>query len=94
MRKLAMALFEAYWVHDRDASADDVISACARDAGLDGDRVVRAIDEQETKDALRAATDDAVRRGAFGAPTFLVGDALFWGNDRLHHLEAHLLALR
>jgi len=90
MRKLAMALFHAYWVDDRDVSADSEIAACARALELDADRIVSAIDEQETKDALRTVTDEAVRRGAFGAPTFLVGDALFWGNDRLHHLEAHL----
>ena len=40
-----------------------------------------------TKDALRATTDEAVRRGAFGAPTIFVGDEMFWGNDRLHLVE-------
>ncbi len=42
------------------------------------------------KDALRATTDEAVEKGAFGAPTFAVGDQLFWGNDRIVLLERHL----
>ena len=37
----------------------------------------------ETRDRLRLQTDHAVRLGIFGAPTFRVGDELFWGNDRL-----------
>jgi 2-hydroxychromene-2-carboxylate isomerase len=35
-------------------------------------------------------TDEAVARGAFGAPTFFVGDAMFWANDRMHFIEAAL----
>ncbi len=42
------------------------------------------------KDRLRANTDEAVERGAFGAPTFFVGDAMFFGNDRIPFLEAAL----
>ena len=50
--------------------------------------------DQDTKDRLRATTDEAVTRGAFGAPTFFVGDRMFWGNDRLPLLERHLVALK
>jgi 2-hydroxychromene-2-carboxylate isomerase len=49
-----------------------------------------AIEEPAIKDRLRANTDEAIARGAFGAPTFLVEDELFWGNDRLHFVEAAL----
>ena len=45
---------------------------------------------QEIKDRLRKNTDEAVERGAFGAPTFFVGDDMFFGNDRLHFVEAAL----
>ena len=89
---LAHALFRAYWVDDQDVSADAVIAACADGAGLDGAAIVAAIDAPGTKDQLRATTDEAVRRGAFGAPAMFVGDALFWGNDRIPLLEAHLRA--
>lgn len=91
---VALALFHAYWVDDRDITADDVLREAARAGGLDGDAVVAALDEQATKDALRATTDEAVRRGAFGAPTLFVGDVMFWGNDRLPLLEDHLARQR
>ena len=63
-------------------------------AGLDAAALIAAIDAQETKDHLRATTDEAVRRGAFGAPSMFVGDAMFWGNDRLPLLEEHLAQMR
>jgi len=50
----------------------------------------RRIGDPDVKAALRANTDEAVRRGAFGAPAIFVGDELFWGNDRLHHAERAL----
>ena len=46
--------------------------------------------EPAIKDRLRELTDEAIRRGAFGAPTFFVGDTMFWGNDRLALLEHFL----
>ncbi|HEX5064190.1 MAG TPA: 2-hydroxychromene-2-carboxylate isomerase [Kofleriaceae bacterium] len=86
----ALALFRAYWTEDQDITTDPVISAAARSAGLDADAIIAAIDAPETKDQLRATTDEAVRRGAFGAPAMFVGDALFWGNDRIALLEQYL----
>jgi 2-hydroxychromene-2-carboxylate isomerase len=49
-----------------------------------------AASDPSVKDELRANSDAAVALGAFGAPCFVVGDALFWGNDRLHHVEREL----
>jgi 2-hydroxychromene-2-carboxylate isomerase len=40
------------------------------------------------KDKLKATTEQAVSRGVFGAPTFFVGDQMFFGQDRLHFVEA------
>lgn len=87
---LALALFRAYWVDDQDVTTDPVIGAAAASVGLEAGAVIAAIDAQETKDLLRATTEEAVRRGAFGAPSLFVGDALFWGNDRIPLLEAYL----
>ena len=89
----ALALFRAYWAEDQDISTDPVIAAAARAAGHDGDAVVAAIDVPETKEQLRATTDEAVKRGAFGAPSMFVGDTLFWGNDRIPLLVEHLARL-
>jgi 2-hydroxychromene-2-carboxylate isomerase len=86
-KKLALALFTAYWGEDRDASDKAVIGEIATSVGLDGSAIVSGIDAQETKDTLRANTEDAVARGAFGAPAMFFDGELFWGNDRLDLLE-------
>jgi 2-hydroxychromene-2-carboxylate isomerase len=90
---VALALFRAYWAEDEDITSDPVLAAAARTVGLDAERLISAIDVPETKERLRATTDEAVRRGAFGAPSMFVGDAMFWGNDRLPLLEEHLASL-
>ena len=88
--KFAQALFRAYWAEDQDPTTDEVITAAATSAGLDAAPIIAGIEAQETKDLLRATTDEAVKRGAFGAPSMFVGDTLFWGNDRLPLLEQFL----
>jgi 2-hydroxychromene-2-carboxylate isomerase len=50
--------------------------------------------EQATKDALKAATQTAVERGVFGAPTFFVGDQMFWGQDRMDFVKEALQKAR
>ncbi|MCA9582287.1 MAG: 2-hydroxychromene-2-carboxylate isomerase [Myxococcales bacterium] len=86
----ALALFRAYWVEDRDVSDPEVVAAVAQQVGLSGAELVTQAGTQPIKDALRDATDEAVRRGAFGAPTFFLGDEMYWGNDRLAFVEAAL----
>ena len=66
------------------------MSRIAEVGGLDVAAALQAIETAAVKDRLRANTDEAIARGAFGAPTFFVGDELFWGNDRLHFVEAAL----
>jgi 2-hydroxychromene-2-carboxylate isomerase len=87
----ALSLFDAYWARDQDPTTDATLAVAARAAGLDPEPAIAAIESQDTKDHLRATTDEAVRRGVFGAPSMFVGDVLFWGNDRLPLLEKYLL---
>ncbi len=90
LREFSLAVFRAYWSQDKDINQAEVLSAIADNAGLDGQAIIAATSDQQVKDRLRDNTDEAVARGAFGAPTFYVGDAMFWGNDRLVMLEYHL----
>jgi 2-hydroxychromene-2-carboxylate isomerase len=78
------------WAEDRDITRDDELRRIAELGGLDPATALTAIENPAVKERLRANTDEAVARGAFGAPTFVVGDELFWGNDRLHFVEAAL----
>ena len=61
-------------------------------AGAKAKEVLEKTQEQRIKDALRKNTDEAVERGAFGAPTFFVGEEMFFGNDRLDFVEEALNA--
>ena len=88
--RASKALFAAYWVSALDVSEPEVVRAALDGAGLDGaGRVARAEDES-IKDELRARTDEAIAAGVFGAPAFVVGGALYWGQDRLDFVEEAL----
>jgi 2-hydroxychromene-2-carboxylate isomerase len=92
--RASRALFRAYWALGRDVSRPEVVREALADVGLDADALLRRAEEQAAKDDLRARTDEAVARGLFGAPTFLVtnGDKtqFFWGQDRLDFVEQAL----
>lgn len=82
-------LYRAYWVEHRDIGDGDVLRALLDEAGVDGASVLAKIDD-DVKSELRANTDEAAERGAFGAPSIFVGDEMFFGQDRLVMLEDHL----
>lgn len=85
------ALFTAIWVHGRDLTTSEGIAAVLGEAGFAADEMLPLAADPEVKEALRAATAEAVARGAFGVPTFFVGDAMFWGQDRLAFVRDALL---
>ena len=89
---LAKVLFNAYWTQQQNLSDLAVLAHVIHAAGFPSVELLARAQDQDTKDRLRATTDEAVTRGAFGAPTFFVGDRMFWGNDRLPLLERYLLS--
>ena len=81
------AVFAGMWRDGLDMGADDVIAGVLRDAGLDAARIAARSAEAGIKEKLKAYTAAAVARGVFGAPTFFVGDEMFFGQDRLDFVE-------
>jgi len=77
------AIFRAIWVEARNLNEPDVIGQVLSDAGLDPAELMNRIGQQTVKDQLIANTAEAVNRGVFGAPTFFVGEQMFFGQDRL-----------
>lgn len=88
--------FALYWEESgapegrEEADEDGPISSVARRVGADPEEVLEGAASQETKQALKAATSEAVERSIFGAPAFFVDGEMFWGNDRLYFVEAAL----
>ena len=84
------ALFDGVWVQDRNLGEPEEVQRTLDEAGLDGAALVQAASDPAVKQALRETTDEAVRAGVFGAPTFKLDDELFFGNDHLQYLLARL----
>jgi len=82
------AIFRFIWAESRDLDDDDDFTALGRALGID--EPLRAIAAPEVKQALKAASAEAVARGVFGVPTSAAGDQLFWGFDATDMLADYL----
>jgi len=86
----ARAVFHASFAEGRDCSSPEVLADMATSLGHDAKQLLEATAEDTVKARLKEITGEAMDRGVFGAPTFFVGDEMFWGGDRLVHLERYL----
>jgi 2-hydroxychromene-2-carboxylate isomerase len=77
------AVYDANFARDEDVGERGVIERCLERAGQRPEPWIETAGSGESKAKLRARGDEAARLGIFGAPTFVVGDELFWGGDRL-----------
>ncbi|QXQ05128.1 2-hydroxychromene-2-carboxylate isomerase [Sphingosinicellaceae bacterium] len=85
------AVFDAMWADERNMGDPEILAAVLSAAGLDAPALMEIAADQGAKDRLKAATEAAVARGVFGAPTFFVGEAMYFGQDRLDWVEDALL---
>ena len=83
---LSHAIFETYWVQDGDITDAATLDQLAVRFGIDP----QARASLEVKQELHYRTAEAADKGAFGVPTFLVGDRVWWGQDRMHFVEEAL----
>jgi 2-hydroxychromene-2-carboxylate isomerase len=86
----SLAAFRQAFAAGRDLGDPDNVLLAAAACELHPRAVLKAVESRAVKEALRAATDAALRRGVIGVPTIAVGERLFWGDDRLE--EAALAA--
>jgi 2-hydroxychromene-2-carboxylate isomerase len=77
------AVFAANYAEQKDIGEDATLRAILAGLGVRADAAMTAANSSENKHALRRQTEEAASRGLFGAPSFTIGDELFWGNDRL-----------
>jgi 2-hydroxychromene-2-carboxylate isomerase len=84
------AIFGAFWGEGLDVNDRSRLAGRLDAAGLDGKALLEAADGPEYAELLDRNTELAAERGVFGSPTFLVGEDVFFGNDRLEFLEERL----
>jgi len=77
------AVFVANYAEQKDISDDATLRMILGELGVDAEPAFAAADALENKEALKIQTAEAGMEGIFGAPSFTIGDELFWGNDRL-----------
>jgi 2-hydroxychromene-2-carboxylate isomerase len=90
-KKLAQALYQAYFVQDRDISSPEITADVAATLGLQRDEVLAALNDAAVKDRLKNEVDAAIKLGVFGSPYIVVDGEPFWGIDRFDQIE-HWLA--
>ena len=83
LEAFSRAAFDAYFACGENIDSPDVLIAIANGCGLQGDDLISMTTEQTIKDHLRANTEEAIARGAYGSPTLFVGNTLYFGNDQL-----------
>jgi 2-hydroxychromene-2-carboxylate isomerase len=84
-------VFRHMWAEPKKMDDAAVARAALDGSGLDGARLIAMTQEPAVKDRLLANTQKSVDRGAFGSPTFFVGDEMFFGKDRMLDVEEEIL---
>ena len=87
---LLARVFKGMWVDALNLGDAAVLGPLLAEAGFDPQALLALAAEQEVKDALKANTEAAIKRGMFGAPTMFVGDQMFFGQDRLDFVREAL----
>ena len=77
--------FDAYWKDNLDLSSEDEVLKLLEVLNIDSKAFLEKINQQSIKDDLKRLTSDAFEKEVFGAPTFIVNNKIFWGQDRLEY---------
>lgn len=87
LRRFATTIFHHVWAAPQPLDTGDMeqLASILRSEGFDAEKILQSAEGEEAKDMMKTNTDEAIARGAFGAPSFFVGDNLFFGHDRLDY---------
>jgi 2-hydroxychromene-2-carboxylate isomerase len=87
-------MYRHMWAEPKKMDDLNVLRAAFEESGLDSERFFELVQAAEIKDRLLQNTQRSVERGTFGAPTFFVGEEIFFGKDRLREVEELITASR
>lgn len=94
LRPYVVEVMRAEWARGVDIGQPEALLEVGRRIGLDPEGLAEAMESPARQAQLDANAEEADRLGAIGVPTWIVGEEIFWGNDRLDFLEEHLTELR
>ena len=83
--KYINAMFDAYWKDNFDISNEEILFSLLEKCKIKKNEFIKNIKDQRIKDKLKDATKEAHDKGIFGAPTFIINEKIFWGQDRLEY---------
>ncbi|MDF1628414.1 MAG: 2-hydroxychromene-2-carboxylate isomerase [Alcanivoracaceae bacterium] len=83
-------VFTAIWVEEQNMGQPEVVASVLQKAGFDAQALLAQCSDEAVKEKLKAGTEEAVARGAFGAPTVYIDGEMFFGQDRLPMIEKAL----
>lgn len=90
LRPYVVEVMRAEWAEGKDIGDMNVLLEVGERVGLDRQALASAIELPENLDVLEKNWSEAQTKGAFGVPTFVAGDDIFWGNDRIDFVRRHL----
>lgn len=94
LREYIVAVMAKEWAEGADIGDREVLLSVGESIGLDRGELARIIDDPATLERLEQYHKEAEEKGAFGVPTFIIGEEVFWGQDRIDFVAEHLDALR
>ena len=89
-RDYVNAMFTAMWVDGKKMDDPEVVVQTLNEMSLPAEEIVAGVQDPDVKSALIAATDEAVKRGAFGSPTFFIEGDMYFGKETLRDIEERL----
>ncbi len=87
---IAHAFMRAIWAEDKDITDETTLTDITSNLGLDGKRLLECCDTPDLLTLCGSYTNEALKRGVFGAPSYVIEDEIFWGQDRLMFVEKKL----
>jgi 2-hydroxychromene-2-carboxylate isomerase len=88
--QLAHALMRGCWAEERNLGDAEVIAAIVREQGLDPGALAEVAVAADAQAKYELYTEEAIARGVFGAPSYVIDGEIFWGQDRLEFVDARL----
>ena len=76
-------MFDGYWKENLDVSKEEILIKLLKKCNIDENNFLKGIKDSKIKDKLKSVTQEAHDKDVFGAPTFVVNNKIFWGQDRL-----------